>query len=59
MNAGRAKEILESPIIMNVTYEGKPIIIQQVDEDSGTARIYFRENPEEEMTVPLTSLMEQ
>ncbi|WP_044895663.1 H-type small acid-soluble spore protein [Bacillus alveayuensis] len=58
MNVTRAKEILQSQTIIPVTYQGKEIIIQNVDEDTKTARVYFKENREEERTVPLSSLVE-
>ncbi|MDZ5471633.1 H-type small acid-soluble spore protein [Bacillus sp. 31A1R] len=59
MNVGRAKEIVESAEIHNVSYEGSPVIIQHVDEKSKMARIYYRQNPEEEQDVPVMSLIEE
>jgi small acid-soluble spore protein H (minor) len=58
MNAQRAKEIAASPVMANVTYEGIPIYIQNVDEKNETARIYPLNQPENEQEVPLTSLVE-
>jgi small acid-soluble spore protein H (minor) len=58
MNAQRAKEIAASPVMANVTYEGVPIYIQNVDEKNETARIYPLNQPENEQEVPLTSLVE-
>jgi small acid-soluble spore protein H (minor) len=59
MNIGRAKEIAESPEIINVTYDGTPVIIQHVDEASKMARIYSRKNPEDEREVPVLNLIEE
>lgn len=59
MNVGRAKEILESAEIHNVTYEGNPVIIQNVDEETKMARIYSRKSPEEERDVPVLNLIEE
>jgi len=59
MNVGRAKEILESADIINVTYDGAPVIIQHVDETTRTARIYSRKNPENERDVPVLNLIEE
>lgn len=59
MNVGRAKEILESLEVFNVTYEGTPVIIQNVDEKSKMARIYSRVNPENEIDVPVLNLIEE
>ncbi len=58
MNAGRAKQILESPKEIEVHYRGNPIWIQQVDETGNTARIYSKNEPENEMTVNVTLLDE-
>jgi small acid-soluble spore protein H (minor) len=42
----------------NVTYQGVPIYIQNVDEQSEMARIYPLDQPENEQSVPLDSLTE-
>lgn len=59
MNIGRAKEILESADNIVVTYEGSRVMIQHVDEREKTARIFWRENPEQEQTVPVMNLIEE
>ncbi|TKC19380.1 H-type small acid-soluble spore protein [Robertmurraya kyonggiensis] len=59
MNVGRAKEIVESADIHNVTYEGTPVIIQHVDEQTKIARIYSKKNPEDEQDVPILNLIEE
>lgn len=59
MNVGRAMEILESADIINVTYDGTPVIIQHIDETTKMARIYSRKNPEEERDVPVLNLIEE
>lgn len=59
MNVGRAKEIVESADMINVTYEGAPVIIQHVDDATKMARIYYRKNPEEERDVPVLNLIEE
>jgi small acid-soluble spore protein H (minor) len=58
MNVGRAKEIVESVDMVNVTYDGTPVIIQHVDETTKMARIYSRKNPEDERDVPVLNLIE-
>jgi small acid-soluble spore protein H (minor) len=58
MEAGRAQQILESADEISVTYLGHPVIIQHVDDENGTARIYEKKHPDIEKTVPLTSLHE-
>lgn len=59
MNIGRAKEILESADMINVTYDGAPVIIQHVDETTKMARIYTRKDPENEQDVPVLNLIEE
>lgn len=59
VNVSRAKEILESAEMHQVTYEGTPVIIQNVDEQTKMARVYFRKNPEEERDVPVLNLIEE
>lgn len=59
MNVGRAKEIAESMDMINVTYEGMPVIIQHVDDDTKMARIYAKSDPEKEREVPVMNLIEE
>jgi small acid-soluble spore protein H (minor) len=59
MNVGRAKEILESLDVINVTYDGTPVIIQHVDEKTKMARIYSRTQPDDEQDVPVLNLIEE
>ncbi|WP_026568180.1 H-type small acid-soluble spore protein [Bacillus sp. UNC41MFS5] len=59
MNVGRAKEIVESADMIHVTYEGTPVIIQHVDEASKVARIYSRNDPDNERDVPVLNLIEE
>jgi small acid-soluble spore protein H (minor) len=58
MNTQRAKEIAASPVMANVTYNGVPVYIQQVDEKNESARIYPLDQPQNEQTVPVNSLIE-
>ncbi|WP_054710129.1 small acid-soluble spore protein H [Bacillus sp. JCM 19041] len=59
MNLLRAQEISESPVMAHVTYDGTPVYIQHVDEQSNTARIYALDDPNNELDVSLASLEEQ
>lgn len=58
MNAKRAQEIANSPIMANVTYNGERIYIQQVDEQNNTAKIYPLDNPNQKQTVSVENLVE-
>ncbi|MDU4697385.1 MULTISPECIES: small acid-soluble spore protein H [Paenibacillus] len=59
MNSQRAKEIVESPSMVDVTCDGVPIYIQHVDEKNDTARIFPLGQPENEKEVALSQLNEQ
>jgi small acid-soluble spore protein H (minor) len=59
MNVGRAKEISESLEMISVTYEGSPVIIQHVDDNTKMARIYSKADPENEREVPVLNLIEE
>lgn len=59
MNVGRAKEIADSAEVINVTYDGTPVIIQHVDETTKMARIYSKTDPENERDVPVLNLIEE
>ncbi|WP_079507760.1 H-type small acid-soluble spore protein [Mesobacillus jeotgali] len=58
MNVGRAKEIVESADMINVTHEGIPVIIQHVDEKTKMARVYSKSQPDLEKDVPVLNLIE-
>ncbi|MCY7778604.1 small acid-soluble spore protein H [Bacillus haynesii] len=58
MNTQRAQEIVESPDMVDVTYNGRPIYIQHVNEQNETARIFPLGQPENEQEVPLANLEE-
>ncbi|WP_216829549.1 H-type small acid-soluble spore protein [Alkalihalobacterium elongatum] len=59
MNSQRAQEIVESMKDVQVLFNGTPVMIQHVDHDNDTARVYEKKQPENEMTVPVQQLMEQ
>jgi small acid-soluble spore protein H (minor) len=59
MNKQRAIEITNSPVMINVTYNGIPVYIQHVDEMQETARIYPIDKPQNELQVSLNSLNEE
>ncbi|MBA2941278.1 H-type small acid-soluble spore protein [Paenibacillus sp. CGMCC 1.16610] len=58
MNKLRASQIAASPVMANVSCNGVPIYIQNVDEANETARIYPLDQPDQEQEVPLHSLIE-
>lgn len=59
MNIGRAVEISQSGKVVNVEYQGEAVLIQHVEENKGTARIYSQNNPEDEKEVVVEMLVEK
>jgi small acid-soluble spore protein H (minor) len=57
MDVNQAKEIAASPVMEDVKHNGVPIYIQHVDEARETARIYPLGNPDQELEVPVRSLV--
>ncbi|NLY78967.1 MAG: H-type small acid-soluble spore protein [Lysinibacillus sp.] len=58
MNIQRAKEIVDSGELANISFNGQRIYIQHVDEKNKTARIYPLDDPEDEKDVPIDQLIE-
>ncbi|RST76578.1 H-type small acid-soluble spore protein [Siminovitchia acidinfaciens] len=58
MNAMRAQEIADSPVMANVTLNGDRVYIQYVDSDEETARVYPLDDPSNEQEVHLSELVE-
>lgn len=59
MNVQRAQEISFSPIMANVSYKGKQIYIEHVDQQFGSATIHPLDEPNNKQNVALSSLVEQ
>jgi small acid-soluble spore protein H (minor) len=59
MDVNRAQQILQSPDKIEVQYQGKPIWIDGVDENTQSARIHEENNPGQTMVVPLNQLVEK
>lgn len=58
MDKKRAKIIASSPVMVNVTYNGAPVYIENVNESNDTAKIYLLNQPKNRQEVPITSLIE-
>ncbi|SDH39191.1 small acid-soluble spore protein H (minor) [Alteribacillus persepolensis] len=58
MDAFRAQEIAQSPVMADVRYDGTPVYIQRVDEQKHTVRIFAIDDPDNELDVSLDSLEE-
>lgn len=58
MNKERAKEIISSSAMFNVTYNGTPVYIESVNESAETASIHFRNQPKKSREVAIDNLVE-
>ncbi|WP_245719376.1 H-type small acid-soluble spore protein [Pelagirhabdus alkalitolerans] len=55
----RAKEIKEDPVMKNVYYQGRPVYIQSVDDDTHMVTIRFTKEEEDLHEVEVTDLVEE
>jgi small acid-soluble spore protein H (minor) len=58
MDKSRAREIAASPEMMNVSYDGRPIYIEDINPTKDAASIHFLDQPGNSREVPLTQLVE-
>ncbi|MGP4042377.1 H-type small acid-soluble spore protein [Gracilibacillus sp. D59] len=58
MDAQRAQEILDSPDMRNVTYNGNNVYIEHVDQGTGHCTVHPIENPEQKYMVTVEQLQE-
>ncbi|MCP8615690.1 small acid-soluble spore protein H [Salirhabdus salicampi] len=59
MDAQRAQEIMSSPSMANVTYNGNHVYIEHVDQGAGKATVHPIDNPEHKQSVSVEELLEQ
>ncbi|MED5245785.1 small acid-soluble spore protein H [Priestia megaterium] len=59
MDAQRAQEIADSVDMANVTYNGKSIYIEHVDQQNGVATIHNLDEPSNKQSVSISELAEQ
>ncbi|HEX3018510.1 MAG TPA: H-type small acid-soluble spore protein [Caproicibacter sp.] len=58
MDRKRAEEIISSPVMMDVTYNGAKIYMEDVNEAKQTCTIHYLSEPGNRINVPLSSLVE-
>ncbi|WP_416147971.1 H-type small acid-soluble spore protein [Salipaludibacillus sp. HK11] len=59
MDHKRAKEIIESPNMINVSYHGFPVYIEEVDDGTQTAVIFPLDEMDHQQKVDLEGLIEE
>ena len=57
MNKQRAKDIASSPVMVDVTYNGTPVYIEAINQN--TAKIHLINHPNNKQEVSLNDLIEQ
>ncbi|UTR12309.1 MULTISPECIES: H-type small acid-soluble spore protein [Evansella] len=58
MDKNRVVEILDSPDMIDVTYKGEKVFIEQVDENYEKARVFPLDEPGKHYDVEVKSLQE-
>lgn len=58
MEIQRAKEIISSPVMKDVTYDGTKIYMESLDDTNQTCTIHYLNKPMHQLNVPLSSLKE-
>jgi len=58
MDLKRAKEIIASPVMMDVTYNGTPIYIESITGDNTTAYVHPLNQPNKRQKADIISLIE-
>ena len=58
MDFQRAKAIIQSPAMVNISYRGIPVYLKEVNADQQTALVFPLDEMEHEQTVELRGLLE-
>ncbi|WP_188208102.1 H-type small acid-soluble spore protein [Alkalibacillus aidingensis] len=59
MESQRAQQIYEAPVLINVSYQGQPVFIQDVDLENNTATVSPLTDVEERQQVQVDDLVEE
>lgn len=58
MNYQRAKEIIASPNMVNVTYNETKVYLESLNDSDQSCNVHFLSQPATRLSVPLSSLQE-
>lgn len=58
MDLTRAKEIVSSPVMVNVTHQSDPVYMEKVNDTNQTCMVHYLHDPDKKETVALSSLIE-
>ena len=59
MDTSRAREIVSSPVMVNVVHNDSPVYMEKVNESDRTCTIHYLDRPDKKLDVPLTNLTEK
>lgn len=58
MEIQRAKEIITSPVMADVTLNNQPVYLEKVDDQQKTCTVHYIENPDHQECVSVSKLIE-
>lgn len=58
MEVLRAKEIINSPVMADVTLNNQPVYLEKVDDQRQTCTVHYIESPDHQESVPVSKLIE-
>lgn len=58
MDTRRAEEIVSSPVMADVTYNGSKVYMEQVNERRNSCVVHYLDKPDHKLNVPLSNLVE-
>lgn len=58
MDITRAKSIVLSPVMVDVTHNNSPVYMEKINDADQTCMIHYLNNPQKKEIVSLSSLME-
>lgn len=59
LDSKRAKAIVSSPVMVNVTHNNSQVYMESVNDTNQTCAIHYLDKPDKKEVVPLSSLTEQ
>ena len=59
LNNQRIKDIISSPNMINVSYNGMHVYIETINENNNTALVHFINQPDNKQEVSLNNLVEK
>lgn len=58
MDTRRAEEIVSSPVMVDVTYNGSKVYMEQVNDKRNSCVVHYLDKPDKKLSVPLSNLIE-